>query len=482
MYADNGKTTLCDSLRQRDLKLFAQILTPQRVAQAAACVGKRLGSSPLNLCNLVWLALASAWHTALSFVGVLSHFFELYRALHDPCWTDPSSPQASNLTVSEEAFCQARQLVPPLLWNFLLGILLQEFQRLYPQLVRFKQFRPLALDGTCLSVPDSKANRAAFGTASKGHGRKVPRARLVNLLLPFARLPLSYQLGAYTDSERTLAKPLLAGLLPDDLVLMDKGFWSYGLFWQIQNKDAFFATRLKGRIGLTKVCALGEGDELVDHSPKDWRKSWKKEGLPATIRLRVIHYQLQGFRPSAVVTNVLDPQQISREEWIRLVAVNEQGKVLVQAGLYHRRWEIETSYRELKCEQGLEGGLRSRKAAGIRYEVGGHLLLYTLIRWRIVEAAAAAGLEDPLRISFSRSLEILEVMLWLAWVLPEEAVDSVLLPRLLRLLAENLVPMRPGRHYKRPRDGKPKAKGKRKTKANKNTKANKTKKNGAPTP
>jgi hypothetical protein len=471
---DNAKTTLLDSLRQRDLRLFSQILTPQRVAQAALAVGKTIGTSPLNLLNLSWLALACAWNTSVSFVGVLEHFLELHHALHDSSWAETPSPQHANLAVSEEAFCQARHRVPALFWDFLLGILMEEFQRLYPRLVYFKQFRVLDLDGTCLSVPDSAANRSYFGTASKGSGRKAPRARLVNLLLPFARLPLSYRLGAYTDSERTLARPLLAQLQRNDLVLMDRGFWSYGLFWQIQHRDAFFATRQKARVGLTKVRDLGPDDELVEHSPKDWRKSWKKEGLPETITLRVIHYQLKGFRPSAVVTNVLDPEQISREEWIRLVEVNDRGVVLVKAGLYHRRWEIETSYRELKCEQGLEGGLRSRKPEGIGYEVGGHLLLYALIRWRIVEAAEAAGLEDPLRISFSRTLEVMEVMMWLAWVLPEEEVNAVLLPRLLRLLAENLVPLRPGRHYPRPRDGKPKTK----TKTKKSKKAQ-TKKNGA---
>ena len=70
-------------------------------------------------------------------------------------------------------------------------------------------------------------------------------------------------------------------------------------------------------------------------------------GLPPSIQLRVIHYKIPGFRPSAIVTNVLDPQRLSREDWVRLADdCGDKGKL--KPGLYHRRWEIETSFRELK--------------------------------------------------------------------------------------------------------------------------------------
>ena len=471
MSTDNPQTTLLNVLRQRDLRLFSQILTHDRVTRAAATADLAIGSNPLNLFNLSWLALASAWHTGKSFVDVLRLFFHLYHDLRSgesypladhptPHLPDPSA------TITEEAFTLARHKVPTVFWNCLFAILLEDFERLYPDLVRFKRFRVLAVDGTCLSMHNRKALLEHFGTASNGRGRKVPRARMVSLLLPFTRMMAGYELGCYTDSEHTLARRLLERTIrANDLVLMDKGFWSYGMFWQIQNKGAFFATRLKARIGMQTIGQLGPDDELVEHSPKDWRKSWGKKGLPKSIKLRVIRYQLQGFDPSAIVTNVLDPNEISREEWIRLLEVDREGRVIVAAGLYHRRWEVETSYREIKCDQGLEGGLRSREPEGIRYEVAGHLLLYMMLRWRIVEAAKAAGIEDPLRVSFRGTLNTLEGMMWAAWIMEEEAVDMVLLPRLLRRMVERLVSVRPNRHYPRLRNDKPKKKKKKRPKA-----------------
>jgi hypothetical protein len=109
--------------------------------------------------------------------------------------------------------------------------------------------------------------------------------------------------------------------------------------------------------------------------------------------------------------------------------------------------------------QGLEGHLRSRTPAGIAYEVGAQLLFYQLLRWLIVEAAEEAGLADPLRISFRGVLdELVDMRPSLLFATPSYAAD-VLLPRLRHRIASHLVPPRPGRHFPRPRDGKPKNKG-----------------------
>jgi hypothetical protein len=79
--------------------------------------------------------------------------------------------------------------------------------------------------------------------------------------------------------------------------------------------------------------------------------------------LRVIRYHVAGFRPSAVVTNLLDPKSVSRDDWVRMATADEAGRVL-ESGLYHRRWEIETLFCELKVRQGMQGSLRSRTAEG----------------------------------------------------------------------------------------------------------------------
>jgi len=277
------------------------------------------------------------------------------------------------------------------------------------------------------------------------------------LQLPLVRLPWRYELGPITEGERTVAARLLGHLRADDLVLMDRGFFSYGLFCQVRRAEAHFAVRAMAGVKFAAVETLPDGTRLVDWTPSDRR--WAKAGLPETIRLRVIAYQIKGFRPSAIVTSALDPDQIDRQAWVGMALVDDTGRVLRGAGLYHRRWEIETTYFEMKEVQGLERGLRGRTPETIGFEVAGHVLLYLLVRWLLVEAAAAAG-EDPSRLSYSGALgELRALVPSLVQASPGRA-SGELVPRLLSRMAGHFVPYRPDRHYPRPHDTKVKNKGK----------------------
>lgn len=175
--------------------------------------------------------------------------------------------------------------------------------------------------------------------------RACPQARMVMITLPGVRIPIAYEVSPLSDSELTLAGRWMPQIQADDLLLMDRGFFSYGLFWRVQRRGAFFGTRLKKGIQYKKVQRLGRDDWRVEWTPRDSRRQGK--ALPPSIELRVIHDKIRGFRPSAMVTNVLDPQRLSREDWVRVATdCDDNGKLT--PGLYHRRWEIETTYFELK--------------------------------------------------------------------------------------------------------------------------------------
>jgi hypothetical protein len=476
MCSDSLQGTVWDQLRQRDLQAFARFLPLERLRQAACRAGVAWGQGPLHLGNLVWLGLASALHPARNFTDVLGLVLKLLqdaptwrtseladaqrqgqarvrrqrRHKHDPRGQDPTR-------LSEEAFVQARQQMPWSFWVAVLLLLTETFEQAHGDRVRWKQFRLLALDGTTINLDNWPRLTQHFGSVSNGRGRVKTQARLVMLQLPLVRIPWRYELTPLAEGERTVAGRLLTELRANDLVLMDRGFWSYGAFWQSQQRQAFFAIRQVAQVKLRRLRRLDRDDWLVRWQPRDQKKRWKD--LPASMVLRCLPYQMPGFRPSAVVTNLLDPQAVSREEWIRLAVADDAGRVL-EPGLYHRRWEIETTFRELKVTQGLEGGLRCRTPAGIRYEVAGHVLLYLLVRCLIVEAADAAGVDDPLRLSFKAALAELSDLRASLLLAEPRHVQRVLLPRLLERIASHHVPSRPGRHFARPRDSQPKNKGK----------------------
>jgi hypothetical protein len=251
-----------------------------------------------------------------------------------------------------------------------------------------------------------------------------------------------------------MAIRLCSHLRSNDLVLLDAGFWSYGLLWTIQKQKAFFALRLRKGPRLVTTKRLNPQERLARWAPKDSRGNWRKAGLPKSIDLRVIEYRIPGFRPQAIVTNVLSLRAISREDWTRLSGSCQDANRKLLPGLFHRRWEIETTYSELKVVQGMEGQLRSRTAESIAYEIAGHVVLYLLVRWLIVEAAVKHGL-DPLRLSFLQAFRELQLMRPALLAASPQWAGCVLLPRLLDRIAEHLVPSRPGRHYPRKRKSKP---------------------------
>ena len=225
----------------------------------------------------------------------------------------------------------------------------------------------------------------------------------------------------------------------------------------MQRQRAFFALRKVAQVKFRRVRRLDWGAYLVRWRPRDQQQKWRD--LPPAMRLRYLPYQLPGFRPRGVVTKLLDPQAVSRADWVRLAVADEAGRVL-EPGRYHRRWEIETTFRELKVTQGLEGGLRCRTPEGLRFEVAGHVLLDLLVRWLIVEAADQAELADPLRLSFKAALEELADLRPSLVLADPMHVRRVLLPRWLQRIASHRVTYRPGRHFSRPRDSERKDKGK----------------------
>lgn len=457
MFMDRTRARVVNQIRQKDFQAFEQLLTPALIFQAAVQTGLKIVASPLSIPTLVWLAIGSAFFPALSFANLFPAVLRILEdqpsfassplgktrrrwkgsAKHSPLSQDVKAPP------SEEAFVQARKRLPAEFWFNLLVILTIEFERHYASKLCFRGFRVLDIDGTQLSLDDWPALRKHFGTAKNGSSYQRAQARLVMLQFPFVRLPFRYELSPLTEGEIPLARRLTQHLQVDDLVLMDAGFWSYGLFWEIQNRGAYFALRLTQKAKFRTLKKLSANEKLVRWEPATRAARWRE--FPHSIDLRVIRYRIPGFRAQSIVTNVLDCERMPYEEWTRLSwDADTEGRLM--PGLYHRRWEIETTFHELKIEQGMND-LRSRTPQSLQYEVAGHIILYLLVRWLIVEAADKHGMQ-PLQISFNEALrEVMVIRPSLLIATPKWA--KVLLSRLLERIASHKVTPRPGRYFPR---------------------------------
>jgi hypothetical protein len=325
LFTDSKRAEAEDEIRRHGQALFDPIRTPGLFSQAARLCGLPLVRSPPNLINLAWLAASAARHPRRCFADVLALS---RRALRDH-ESFPASPLAGLLRgsrppggkasrhdprkgagepASEAAFPGARPRRPSAFRVALLVLPGERFLALYPQAVRRRRFRLMALDGTEPLLPDRPALRGHSGTPRNASGSHGPRARLVPLQYPLARLPRAYALGPRRPGESSMARRRLQGLGGEGPVLLDAGFLCYGLLCQIHQQGASFCLRLKKGLNLRRLRQprqkAGGRDVLVQGSPKDGRGNGRQEGLPRSLTPRLLTYPAKGFRPPQLLTDV----------------------------------------------------------------------------------------------------------------------------------------------------------------------------------
>jgi hypothetical protein len=153
-------------------------------------------------------------------------------------------------------------------------------------------------------------------------------------------------------------------------------------------------------VKLNRLKALPDGSYLAQlngkiedpepPTPAKGRIRWKKVSL----LVRVIDSTIPGFRPVRLMTNLLEADVTAWE--------------LVWH--YHKRWDIELTYDEIKTHQcvTLRGQspttFRSKRPDLVEQELYAMLIMYNLVRQLIAQAAAAHA-QDPRLISFSDALQ-----------------------------------------------------------------------------
>ena len=142
-----------------------------------------------------------------------------------------------------------------------------------------------------------------------------------------SRFLLDLKVGASTESEESLSSGF-DEQLPDHCVLMvDRGLMDYGRFYRHQQRgeERHWLVRAKSNLVWTVLESLGPS-EVIAEVP--FRRPARRSDptLPCSMRIRVICYQLPGFKPQWLLTSMLDAERYPAAEIIEL---------------YHQRWELE---------------------------------------------------------------------------------------------------------------------------------------------
>ncbi|MDA8265761.1 MAG: IS4 family transposase [Actinomycetota bacterium] len=252
--------------------------------------------------------------------------------------------------------------------------------------------RLVAIDGTCLDLADTPANDEHFGRpgVAKGERAAFPQARVVAVAECGTHAMFDAVIGPYTTGENAAARALLSRLEAGMCCLADRGFYSFEAWNEARETGADLLWRVKDNLGLEPTEELADGSWLAEvfDSVAD-----RKRAHPVVVR--VVEYTIADGRdptgPFRLITTILDPNEASATEL---------------ATTYAERWEIESSFDELKTHQrGPRAVLRSRTPELVIQEIWGHLCCHYAIRSLMFDAARTAG-RDPDRVSFVAALRI----------------------------------------------------------------------------
>ncbi len=344
---------------------------------------------------------------------------------------------------SDSAYCQARRRLPLEFLQECVARVGRCLEQGVTEAQRWCGHRVKVLDATTLTAEDTPANQAAFPQhPDQAPGCGFPLLRLAGLFCLASGALLGWATGDYWQSEMALAASLWDLLAPGDVLLADRYYGCYRVLALVQQRGAHAVCRLHGsrRADFRRGQRLGPLDRLVTWTrPKQVPAGLSLEewlAFPATLTVRLVRVRVEepGFRTRTItlVTTLLDPQKYPPS---------------ALAALYRRRWRVELSFRQIKTALSMEH-LAVRSPEMIARALALHLLAYQLIRALMQEAAQTWDV--PLeRISFQGAVDAARHFGEALLRARSRRARQKLLAQLLRILAADAVPERPGRNEPR---------------------------------
>lgn len=231
--------------------------------------------------------------------------------------------------------------------------------------------RVLAGDGTRLVLPNHPSIVEEFGQHKFGPNADSERSLATASMLydVLNQVTIDAQIAPYASSEIDLLMKHLEKVNEGDLLLLDRGYPSFGLLFLLKARNIEFCVRLKDNWWLR----VKEFAESVDkermvrfHLPKKDRN--KLTGFPemqaenAEIICRLIKVELANGEIEILCTSLLDTAKFLHEDF---------------ETLYHYRWNEEEAFKLLKSRIELEN-FSGKTARAIKQDFHAKVFLMTL--------------------------------------------------------------------------------------------------------
>lgn len=316
-------TEVMDALGElgpRGVARFQESIDPEWIEQALAATGTasvRRRRFPAE--QAVWLVVGAALFADRSIQDIAEHMGLVV----------PGTPRVAPSAVSQARYRIGQE---PIEWLF---HKVADAWSCSPGLGAYRGLALFGVDGTHLRVPDTDENYEHFGKPGGRGGSGdagYPQLRLCALMSLDTRLIVDARFGPWNRSEQDLATELWPALPDNSLTILDRGFVNYRVFARLvaSGAERHVMVRMRANMKYQRLELLHDGTELALLRPSSEAVRQEPDVAP-TLKVRVIHYQHPGGKPSRLCVTLLDPDMYPANELI---------------ALYHERWEIEVAAQE----------------------------------------------------------------------------------------------------------------------------------------
>jgi hypothetical protein len=272
-------------------------------------------------------------------------------------------------------------------------------------------WRLMSIDGMEWDVPDTAANREAFGGGDDEAA--FPRVRVVTVGECASHAAVLAAVGpaggGKGTGEQSLARRLWPDLEEDWLLIADRNFYNWQDWCAAAGTGAALLWRVKSDLRLPVLDLLPDGSyRSVLVNPRVTGK--RRDALIEAARRGEDLDGAQARYVRVIEYDVPDRDGDGKGELIALVTTItdwRQAGAAALAAAYHQRWEHEAGNAQLKTFlRGPGRVLRSESPALVEQEIWGYLLTHYAISTLICDAATAAGI-DPDRVKFTRTVRVI---------------------------------------------------------------------------
>lgn len=291
-----------------------------------------------------------------------------YGIILSELWDDYLSkniktPQKEVYSIS--SICESRQKLPEEIFKAINEKLLKVFKDI-EHISSLKNHRVFAIDGSKVSLKKrleqenyKKFNQSAY----------YPSGLLSCLYNVDTHLIHDFNFTK-SFSERDRALEHIEKLEPHDVVIFDRGYFSYLLLRKITDKEAHGLFRMQKNLRnkeLAKFLNSDKIDGVIDYIPsKAVQYELKKIGHHidfSPIKLRVLKQEIEGVVYIFATT-----------------LIGSEYEADIFGNLYHKRWDIEELYKVSKVLFNIEE-LHSKKERGVKQEIYAQFVLINIARF-----------------------------------------------------------------------------------------------------